>query len=297
MNKLLAMRLFIHVVDLENFGLAAKQLGLSPASASRSINQLETDLNMRLLNRTTRGMSLTEAGHHYSEGCRAVIGKLDELDSNLSRATSETCGVLRIAAPSAFSSTDLANALAAYRDRNPRIDFDITNYGTDIDFIVGSYDVSFATKRQTINANLVCRALTQVEYCLVASPGWFASNDNPHSGTEIPEQEIIWSSDLARAFDITIGGIKHRVNARGSMVVTHHTTAKSAAVAGMGIALLPSETTYEEVDEGTLVRMLADSTISCSGSDISIIYSGRSRLSAKVKDFIDFVVDYFRTSN
>jgi len=94
MNQLHAMRVFTRVVDLASFNLAARQLGMSAAAVTRSVGTLEAHLNMRLLNRTTRSLSLTDVGREYLDGCRAIIEKLDEIESNLLETTRDPQGAL-----------------------------------------------------------------------------------------------------------------------------------------------------------------------------------------------------------
>ena len=101
------MRVFTRVVDLASFNLAARQLGMSAAAVTRSVSMLEAHLNMRLLNRTTRSLSLTEVGKEYLDGCRTIIEKLDEMESNLVQTTRDPRGTLRIATPMTFATSGL----------------------------------------------------------------------------------------------------------------------------------------------------------------------------------------------
>src|SRR5260370_8005182 len=123
MNQLQAMRVFTRVVDLASFNLAARQLGMSPAAVTRSVSMLEAHPNMRLLNRTTRGLSLTEVGKEYLDGCRTIIEKLDEIESNLIEATRDPRGTLRIAAPMRFATSRLRTPLPSSRPPPPRVYF------------------------------------------------------------------------------------------------------------------------------------------------------------------------------
>lgn len=103
MNQLQAMRVFTRVVDLTSFSLAAKQLGMSAAAVTRSISMLEAHLNMRLLNRSTRRLSLTEAGQAYVDGCRTIIQQLDTIEESLVRSTRDLSGTLRVAASTTYA--------------------------------------------------------------------------------------------------------------------------------------------------------------------------------------------------
>ena len=133
------MRVFARIVDLGSFTLAGQQLGMSAGAVTRSVGMLEAHLNMRLPNRTTRRLFMTDAGRLHLDGCRVVIEKLDEVESDLVRATRDPSSVLRIAAPSLFANGGLMPLLGAYREANPRVNFDVTAYDTHIDLI--RYDV------------------------------------------------------------------------------------------------------------------------------------------------------------
>jgi DNA-binding transcriptional LysR family regulator len=171
MSQLQAMRVFTRVVDLGSIHLAAKQLGMSAAAVTRSVGMLEAHLNMRLLNRTTRGLSLAEIGKDYLDGCREIIGKLDEMKSNLMRATRDPSGTLRIAAPMTFVTSGLGALLASYRTLHPRIDFDVTTFDTHVDMVEGGYDECFSDDCRLASATLVSRRLTSIDEMVVASPG------------------------------------------------------------------------------------------------------------------------------
>ena len=116
MNQLQAMRVFTRVVDLASFSLAAKQLGMSAAAVTRSISMLEAHLNMRLLNRSTRRLSLTEAGQAYVEGCRTIIQQLDTIEEGLVRSTRDLSGTLRVAASTTYAASRSVSAHWLRRD-------------------------------------------------------------------------------------------------------------------------------------------------------------------------------------
>ncbi|WP_321853966.1 LysR family transcriptional regulator [Paraburkholderia tropica] len=297
MNQLQAMRVFTRVVDVGSFSLAGKQLGISAAAVTRSINMLEAHLNMRLLNRSTRSNSLTEAGKIYLEGCRTVIEKLDELDSDIFRATRDPGGQLRIAAPAAFANTELTSALSAYRLENPRVEFEIVTYDTTIDLIEGGFDVSFTTDRQQISANLISRPLMSVQQSLVAAPSWIRRNCVPVSPDELPELHLLATADHPKTLELEMEGESYRVTFRGPLSASHYSVARAAAIEGMGIALLPEPTISADIACGRLVRILDRCSFNYPGAELRLVYSGRKYLSVKVRNFIDFVVERYRSGS
>jgi DNA-binding transcriptional LysR family regulator len=296
MNQLQAMRVFTRVVDLSSFSLAGKQLGMSAAAVTRSVGMLEAHLNMRLLNRSTRSLSLTEAGRLYLDGCRAVIDKLDEVESELVRATRDPSGVLRIAAPAVFASSGLPAVLRAYRAVNPRVEFDVTAYDTHIDLIEGGFDVCFATDRQSVNASLVSRKLTSVKEILVATPAWLARHGEPRTPGELADHGLLAISDAPRAWELSNTEGVQRVSVNGPMTANGYATVRAAALADMGIALLPLPLVADDLARGALLPVLNTFDVNGGVQHISIVYSGRNYLTMKIRSFIDFAVEQFRAS-
>ncbi|MCX5544713.1 LysR family transcriptional regulator [Paraburkholderia sp. CNPSo 3076] len=295
MNQLQAMRVFTRVVDLSSFNLAGKQLGMSAAAVTCSVGMLEAHLNMRLLNRSTRSLSLTEAGRLYLDGCRAVIEKLDEVESELVRATRDPSGVLRIAAPAVFASSGLPAVLGAYRAVNPRVEFDVTAYDTHIDLIEGGFDVCFATDRQSVNASLVSRKLTSIKEMLVPTPAWLARHGMPRDPAELAGHGLLAVSDAPRHWEFSNAEGVQRINVNGPMTANGYATVRAAALADMGIAL-PLPLVADDLARGALLPVLNAFDVNGGMQHISIVYSGRNCLTMKIRSFIDFAVEQFRTN-
>ena len=296
MNQLQAMRVFTRVVDLSSFNLAGKQLGMSAAAVTRSVGMLEAHLNMRLLNRSTRSLSLTEAGRLYLDGCRAVIEKLDEVESELVRATRDPSGVLRLAAPAVFASSGLPAVLGAYRAVNPRVEFDVTAYDTHIDLIEGGFDVCFATDRQSVNASLVSRKLTSIKEMLVATPAWLARHGMPRNPAELGDHGLLAVSDAPRHWEFSNAEGVQRITVNGPMTANGYATVRAAALADMGVALLPLPLVADDLARGALLPVLNAFDVNGGLQHISIVYSGRNYLTMKIRSFIDFAVEQFRTT-
>jgi DNA-binding transcriptional LysR family regulator len=294
MNQLQAMRVFMRVVELSSFSVAGRQLGMSAAAVTRSVGMLEAHLNMRLLNRSTRSLSLTETGRLYLDGCRAVIEKFDEVESELLRATRNPSGTLRIAAPTPFASTELAPLFRAYRVANPRVEFEVTAYDTQIDMIEGGFDICFATDRQAINASLVSRKLIAVREAAVASPGYLAQRGIPLTPAQLARHDLLALSEQSRIWEFAGPEGVERVSATGPLSATGYTMVRSAALADMGIALLPYSFVADDVARGALKTLLSPYDVTSGLRAVSIVYSGRNYLTTKIRNFIDFTVEQFR---
>jgi DNA-binding transcriptional LysR family regulator len=295
MNQLQAMRVFIRVVDLSSFGLAAKQLGMSAAAVTRSVSMLEAHLNMRLLNRTTRNVSLTEEGQDYVAICRSIIDQLDEMESSLVRSTRDMSGTLRIAAATVFANTGLTRLLATYRNLHPRIGFDVTTCDAPIDMVDGGFDVGFSTQRTMTHSTLVCRHLTAFTEVAVASATYLAKFGSPTSPSALNTHHLLSAADgPARMWEFSDGRDVQRVSAGGALHATSSETIRAAALADMGIALLPVPLVKDDLAAGRLLPIMGQYRITSGGRAVSIVYAGRNFLSAKVRHFIDYAVSQYR---
>ena len=295
MNQLQAMRVFTRVVDLASFNLAARQLGMSAAAVTRSVSMLEAHLNMRLLNRTTRSLSLTEVGKEYLDGCRTIIEKLDEMESNLVQTTRDPRGTLRIATPMTFAASGLGNLLATYRTLHPRVDFDITTFDTHIDMVEGGYDVCFSDDRRLASSTLVSRTLTSIEEVTVASPSYLARHGTPRDPAALNRHGLLTVSDgTSRTWEFADADGVYRVNTGSALTATSSAMVRVAALNHMGIALLPLPFVDEDLAHGTLVPVLEEYQVNGGPRHVSILYSGRNYLSMKVRSFIDFAVSQYR---
>jgi DNA-binding transcriptional LysR family regulator len=296
MNQIQGMRVFMRVVDLNSFALAARQLGMSPAAVTRSINMLEAHLNVRLINRSTRCLSLTEAGTEYLEGCRSIINTLDEIESSLIKTTRSPHGTLRIATSAAFAVTELCELLTAYHQTQPLVDFDITSFDSQIDMIEGSFDVGFVDMRRQSGSSMVSRELVNFDEVLAASPAYLARRGAPAKPTALGSHSLLIVSDGSpRAWELTDGTEIYRVQAlRNALRTPSHAVAHAAAVSHLGIALLPTPLIRHDLERGVLVRVLESYPLKDASRTVSIVYAGRTQLTAKVRTFIDFSVGFFR---
>ncbi|HEY3597853.1 MAG TPA: LysR family transcriptional regulator [Paraburkholderia sp.] len=299
MNQIQGMRVFMRVVDLSSFTLAAKQLGMSAAAVTRSVNMLEAHLNVRLINRSTRNLSLTEAGTEYLSGCRSIIESLDEIESNLIKATRSPHGTLRIGTSSTFAAAELCTLLAEYHRTQPLVDFDIKTFDAQIDMIEGGLDLGFTDNRRLVGASMVNRVLMDFEEVLVASPAYLARRGAPSSPSALGLHDLLVVSDgSARTWEFSDGAGIYRVQTmRNALRTSSHAMVRSAALQHMGIAILPTPLIRDDLASGALVRLLDTHRVNDGARHFSIVYSSRRQLTAKVRTFIDFAVGFYRLSD
>jgi DNA-binding transcriptional LysR family regulator len=295
MNQLQAMRVFSRVVDLSSFGLAAKQLGMSAAAVTRSVSMLEAHLDMRLLNRTARNVSLTDEGQHYVQICKNIIGQLDEMESKLVRSARDMSGTLRIAAATVFANTGLARLLATYQNIHPLIGFDVTTCDAAIDMVEGGFDVGFTMQGTLTSSTFVCRRLTAFTEIAVASPAYLAKAGCPTSPSALSSHSLLSAADgAARLWEFSDGRDVQRVSAGAALHASSSEMIRLAALADMGIALLPSPLVKDDLAAGRLLPILSQYRMTSGTRPVSIVYAGRNLLSAKVRNFIDYVMVQYR---
>jgi DNA-binding transcriptional LysR family regulator len=296
MNQLQSMRVFMRVVELSSFTIASRQLGMSAAAVTRSVNMLEAHLNTRLINRSTRSLSLTEAGARYLDGCRAIVANVDEMDANLTRTAHSPHGTVRLAASTTFANTELVALLADYRAAEPGVDFEVATFEANLDLIEGGFDVGFTDDDRLVGTSLVGRTLMQYRNVLVASPSYLARQGTPLNPSMLNTHVLLGPANgAARAWEFTDAHGAYRVPVRYSLRATNTVMLRTAALSHMGIALLPAPTVARELAGGALAPVLERFPLNDGARHFSIVYSGRNHLTAKVRAFVDFTVARFRS--
>ena len=295
MNQLQAMRVFLKVVELKSFSLAGEQLGISRPAVTRSIAMLEEHFNVRLLHRSTHNVSVTEAGEAYVDGVRDVLDKLDEVEAEVNRTVREPKGTLRLAAPTSFSLTDLAPMLADYRRRYPDVRLEVSVVDSHVDMVEGRFDACFVADPRVASATLVSRALSPITPVMVASPDYLARAGAPENAAALAYHDLLALAETGRQ-TLTLAtpaGIE-RIDYEPALAATNSVLVREAALAHMGIAVVPEDLVRDDLANGRLHRVLVHCAVQTAQRQMSILYSGRRHLSAKVRSFIEFVVAYFR---
>jgi len=289
------MRVFLKVVELKSFGLAGEQLGISRPAVTRSIAMLEEHFNVRLLHRSTHNVSVTEAGEAYVDGVRAVLEKLDEVEAEVNRSVREPKGTLRIAAPTSFSLTSLAPLLAGYRRRYPDVKLEVSLIDAHVDIVEGRYDACFVADHKAASATMVSRTLAPIKPVLVASPEYLRDGAPLHEPAALKRHEILAHVDTGRQALVlrTPVGLE-RIEFEPALVATSSVLVREAALAHMGIAVIPEDLVRDDIEQGRLNVVLPQCEVQGPLRQMAILYSGRRHLSAKVRSFIEFAVDYFR---
>jgi DNA-binding transcriptional LysR family regulator len=302
MDALQNMRLFVKVAQSGSFSAAGRLTGLSPASASRRINALEESLGVRLINRTSRKLALTEVGRLYVEKASRILREMEELSNEVSEHQSNPRGLIHVHTRISIGMRYLARALPAFLARYPDVSVklwltddhkDVVEHKIDVAIRLGNLDEPSLTVRKLFAGH---------ERVLFASPRYLAS----HPPIRQPEDFLTHNcltyldgrfddgSALWRFRD-SAGGIKE-IRVRGSLQVNDWEGLRLAALADLGIGLLPEWCVGPELASGELCRPLPDYTVTATIFDHSLyaVFHNSEHLPPKVRVFVDFLVDVFK---
>jgi DNA-binding transcriptional LysR family regulator len=295
MNQISAMRMFAKVAETLNFTVAAKELRVSVAMVTRGVATLETHLNLRLLNRTTRNVSLSEAGHEYWQGCREVLRHLDTLEASVCSTAREAGGSLKVAAHESFAAAELSGLIGKFREEEPRVDFELTVVASTQDLTVGNYDACFVAERRLRDSSLVCRPLFRLRDVIVASPAYLAQRQAPAQPADLARHDVLTSiNPSARSWEFGDPYGARRVLLRPVLSSSNLLTLIQAAKAGLGVARLPAALIAAEIQDGSLIPLLEDFELESGVRTLWMLYSGHRYMTPRVRRFVDFSVAYFQ---
>lgn len=290
MDTLDAMRTFIAVVDRNGFSAAADALGQSTARVTRQIAWLEQRLDTRLLNRTTRRISLTSAGTAYYQRCLQLLAEFDDIEATVGAQAQTPAGLLRINAPVSFGIARLAPLLAGYRARYPQVSIDLSLSDRLVDMVEEGYDLAIRITRAPA-PTLIARRLGEARILPCASPAYLERMGMPRQPADLAGHQCLGYSYWSGGNEWTLQGAdgEHVVRVDGGLRANNGDVLREAALAGMGIVLQPDFLVGEDVAAGRLVRVLPEYTLPPIG--IHAVYASRSHLAPKVRSFIDHLVE------
>jgi len=288
MDRFLEMQTFVAVVDAGSFVKASEALDISKAAASRHIGDLETRLGVRLLQRTTRRLSLTEEGQVFYARSKELLAGVDEAEAEITSRSAGASGLLRINAPVTFGNLHLAPLWGIFRDRYPRVTLEVTLSDRTVDLIEEGYDV--AIRIATLpSSTLVGKRLASTRMVLCASPGYLERHGTPMQPADLAEHRIIayayWSTRDAWHFDGPSGPVS--VKTQPCMSTNSGDTCRAMALADQGIILQPGFLVGDDLAKGRLVELMpAYRSIELG---IYALYPTRKHVAPKVRALIDFL--------
>ncbi|KKB13270.1 LysR family transcriptional regulator [Devosia geojensis] len=293
-QDLARIRAFVQVFDAGGFSAAARQHGRSKALLSKYVTDLEDYLGVRLMNRTTRKLSLTEAGEAYYREASALLAQLDDLDASISEQTSEPRGLLRISAPRNFGEEPLAPAIFAYLKKYPKVSLDLRLEDRYVDLVDEGIDV--ALRISTLpDSSLIARKIADMHLVIAGAPALISERGRPEHPEALRNLPCIVDTNMQGQANwrFVEDGKTISIPVTGQVRVNSPLAARSAAVAGLGFAALPSYLADPVVAAGALVPVLTEYVPT--GQTLQAVYPHRRHLAGKVRALIDHLVDWFGT--
>ncbi len=290
MDRFAALAAFRATAEAGSFAAAARRLGLSPAAISKTVAELETQLNVRLFNRTTRRMSLTEAGTLYLGHVGRILDALAEADRALDPLHETPSGTLRVAAPLTGTLVSLSRAIPRFLVRHPGISLDLDLDDRRVDIVRDGYDLAIRGGDGLEDSSLTARRLMVLRHVLCAAPAYLAAHGRPESPDDLRAHGVIRFSLSGHAdvWEFRRGGRTVRVPVSGRYSVTSSLAVRDALSEGFGISLIPVSYVAEDLAAGRLVPLLEDwQTVAIS---VYAIYPSRRQMAPKLRVFLDFLV-------
>ncbi len=292
MDTIDGMRTLVAVVSEGSFSRAAERLSMSPQLVSKYVAQLESRLGARLINRSTRRLSVTEVGQAYYERCGDVLADIDEMENAVGDATAAARGKLRINAPMTFGTMHLSRAIADYQCAQPAVSVDLTLDDRVVDIVSEGYDIAIRIGRLR-ESSLVARKLAPVRLVVCGAPEYLAERGIPETPRDLEDHECLrytLSSDSGR-WEFREGDETHAIKVNGSFLANNGDAIRLAALAGRGLALQPTFIVGDDIRAGRLQLLLQGYEVDPMG--VYAVYAHRKYLSGKVRTFVDYLGGYF----
>lgn len=295
MTDLNLMAVFAHVADAGSFAEAARRLGTSRSAVSKAVAKLEKTMGARLLNRSTRHLSMTEVGAALAEHCTRILDEAEKAERVVDSLHAQPRGVLKVAASVAFGTLHVAPALADFLSRYPELDMDMTIIDRPVDLAEEGYDVAIRVTRD-LPVNLVARRLAPVRRKLCATPEYFASYGIPTVPQDLAHHNCLDYTHSGEQGQWRFTGPEGEiaVPVSGRLRINDDEALSQAVLGGLGLALLPTFIIGNELQAGRLRAVLSEYIPI--ERHVYAMYLPTRHLPAKVRAFIDFLLARFGPS-
>tara|TARA_R110002153_G_scaffold41725_5_gene118962 strand:- start:234 stop:1199 length:966 start_codon:yes stop_codon:yes gene_type:complete len=289
-----AMTVFARVVEERSFSGAARKLGMSKSAVSKHVTKLEDNLGIRLLNRTTRRLSLTDAGSTFYQHCARVVEEIETAEHALTDLRGTPRGTLRISAPLTFGQMYLPALVTEFMEQYPGLHVDIHLADHMVDLVAEGVDMAIRITRLK-DSSLIARKLADFSSHIVAAPSYLQEHGEPKTPQDLTQHKTLSYTNLPSPNIWDFNGPDGQVSVRVDPVLSCNNGefTSTAAIRGLGIAREPEFIVAQALLDGRLVSILKDFNAD-SGGGIYAVYPERRHLPTKVRVFIDFLVEKFR---
>lgn len=293
MDKLACMRAFVTVVEGGGFSEAARRMGVSKALISKQVGQLEENLDLRLLHRTTRKVTPTSSGQAYFDQCRPLLAEFDELDSAMRLSSTSPAGELHVAAPVTFAEMHLMPVVSRYSSSYPDVTVKLDLTDRFVDLVEERIDVAIRIGELS-DSSLVARKLGEVSMQLCASAEYLAEHGEPVAPGQLADHRCVLDSNYPGGNSWKLGGGDNPVSieVKPHLIVNSARAGRELVRAGHGIGFLPSFAIADDITKGRIQRLLPEYASEPIG--IYAVYQHRKHLSAKIRLFIEAMNRYFK---
>lgn len=288
MDTLTRMRTFIAVVDEDGFSAAGRALGRSKALVSKYVSELEDELGVRLLNRTTRKLSLTEIGHSYFHEAQTIIHQVDMLQESVQDKSGKAKGLLRISAPRSLADSPLVQTIMNFADSEPDVALELVLEDRFVDLIQEAFDVAIRITALE-DSSLIARRLGSFRIVTCASPEFIDTNGDVDIPADLNDKPCIIDSNLKSRQNWTFfeRGKRIAVPVKGRVETNSPQAVRLGALSGLGYARTLHMLVAEDLKQGRLVQVLEDYEANDVG--IFVVYANRRHLSSKIRAFVDYM--------
>lgn len=288
MQDLNDMVIFARVVEAKSFSEAARRMQTSKSRVSKAVAKLERTLGARLINRSTRGLSLTEVGAAYYEHCNRIVEEAEQAERVVSHHHSEPRGVLKVTTSVAFGTLHVAPALPAFLAKYPDLRIDMTIIDRVVDLVEEGFDVGIRITREP-DLNLVARKIAPVRRVVCATPEYFARRGTPKTPDDLANHNCLHYTAFSRTSQWRLQGPQKEivVPVAGSLRINDDEALSQAVIAGLGVALLPTFIIGKDLQAGRLQAVLTD--YMPLEQYVYAVHLPNLHLPPKVRAFIDFL--------
>jgi DNA-binding transcriptional LysR family regulator len=293
MDRLGAMEMFVRIVETGSFSAVARQLGTTQPTISKQLTALEKQLQTRLLHRSTRSLSLTEAGAAYYERCRRILDEVREAEAALGRLQSGLTGTLHVNGSIALGQIFLTALVLKFQQQYPELAIELSLSDRYIDLVEEGVDVAVRVGRLA-DSNLVARRLGSTRRMLVATPAYLAAHGAPERPEDLVRHSCLLYAYLSTGDEWLFNGPdgEIRVRVHGNFKANNGHVIREALLASVGVALTPDWLIHDQLEAGEVVALLPE--FATPPLEINAVYPSGRHVSAKVRAFIEFLRNEFR---
>lgn len=293
MDRYTALQVFRHIAELGSFAEAGRRLNLSPAAISKNIAELEASVGVRLINRTTRSMALTEEGRIYLEHIVRGLDAFSEAEQVLHPIKAKVSGTLRVSAPMTVTLMRLSTAIPHFLSRYSELKLDLHLDDKRVDLVRDGFDLAIRGSDNLEDSSLIAKKLAIMPHVVCASPAYFEIHGKPQTPIDLKQHNCVrfslsWTADI---WEFTKGEKTERIPVNARYSVSSSLAVRDALREGFGLSLIPYPYVENDLKEGRLQTVLDDWRVG--ETTLYAVYPSRQYLTPKVRVFLDFLIEEF----